>query len=54
MNGLLFSEAGISRSPTITAAYLMKTFQMSVDEALSLIKQKRPGIFPNEGLSLLK
>ena len=39
-----FSLAGVSRSATITAAYLMYRDQMSLDGALGKIKEHRPKI----------
>lgn len=41
--------AGISRSSTIVAAYLIKSHGMSDCEALDFIKAKRPEIEPNNG-----
>ena len=41
--------AGISRSPTIVAAYLINSRGMSDYEALDVIKARRPVIDPNEG-----
>lgn len=46
---------GVSRSPTIVASYLVWKHGMSAEEAMKLIKQKRPCISPNFGfLSQLK
>ncbi len=39
--------AGISRSVTITIAYLMAHFGMSMHSAYQFVKQKRPTISPN-------
>lgn len=44
---LVHCEQGISRSPTVVAAYLMKKWVMSADEALKFIASKRPSINPN-------
>lgn len=44
---LVFCRAGISRSATIVINYLLKTFSMSVDEAILFLKKKRPQIQPN-------
>lgn len=41
--------AGVSRSATIVAAYLMMYYSWSAYEALSYIKEKRPCIRPNDG-----
>jgi protein-tyrosine phosphatase len=43
------SLAGISRSPTLVIAYLMKTQNLSFSEAFDLVKKKRPIIHPNQG-----
>ncbi|EPY34285.1 phopshatase [Strigomonas culicis] len=47
---LIHCFAGLSRSVTIAAAYLMKAKHMTCDEAMQLIKQARPAARPNEGL----
>lgn len=39
--------AGISRSVTITIAYLMKQYHMSMQSAYDLVKDRRPSISPN-------
>lgn len=44
---LVHCEAGISRSPTICMAYLMKTMKLCLDEAFDYIKQRRSIISPN-------
>jgi dual specificity phosphatase 12 len=40
---------GISRSPTIVAAYLIKRRQMTRDDALSYLVERRPIVDPNDG-----
>lgn len=44
---LIHCVAGISRSPTITIAYLMKTNGWTLCEALSFVKSKRTIVSPN-------
>ncbi|CAH2322530.1 dual specificity phosphatase 5 [Pelobates cultripes] len=44
---LVHCEAGISRSPTICIAYLMKTKRFRLEEAFDYIKQRRSLISPN-------
>ncbi|KAJ3799247.1 hypothetical protein GGU11DRAFT_679855 [Lentinula aff. detonsa] len=44
---LVHCQAGVSRSATIVAAYLMHNRQMSVEEALDLVRKARPEIDPN-------
>ena len=39
--------AGVSRSPTIAIAYIMKRLPMSMLEAYQLVKARRPIISPN-------
>ncbi|KAG2209251.1 hypothetical protein INT47_005543 [Mucor saturninus] len=46
---LVHCLAGVSRSPTIIAAYLMATQKLRYKAALALIKQTRPFINPNPG-----
>lgn len=46
---LVHCLAGISRSATITIAYLMRTKKMGFDQAFSFVKKKRKIIFPNPG-----
>ena len=41
--------AGMSRSSSIVAAYLMKEFGMSAKQALFFTKKRRPIIRPNKG-----
>nr|XP_020442207.1 dual specificity protein phosphatase 5 [Monopterus albus] len=44
---LVHCEAGISRSPTICMAYIMRTQQVQLDAAFEIIKQRRSIISPN-------
>ncbi|XP_072882955.1 dual specificity protein phosphatase 5 [Hemitrygon akajei] len=46
---LVHCEAGVSRSPTICLAYLMKSKQLRLDEAFDYIKERRSTISPNFG-----
>mmetsp|Transcript_19322 Transcript_19322/g.31646 ORF Transcript_19322/g.31646 Transcript_19322/m.31646 type:complete len:205 (+) Transcript_19322:218-832(+) len=46
---LIHCAAGISRSATVTIAYLMKSRQMSLAEAWTMVKNSRPIIYPNKG-----
>ncbi|XP_051883677.1 dual specificity protein phosphatase 5 [Pristis pectinata] len=46
---LVHCEAGISRSPTICLAYLMKSKQLRLEEAFDYIKERRSTISPNFG-----
>jgi protein-tyrosine phosphatase len=48
-NILIHCRAGKSRSPTIIAAYLIKKYNMTRDEALKYMKQHRKIINPNSG-----
>jgi len=43
------SRAGISRSPTVVIGYLMWKEGLSLAEAYSLVKEKRPSTLPNQG-----
>ncbi|KTW28813.1 hypothetical protein T552_01443 [Pneumocystis carinii B80] len=46
---LIFCQAGISRSTTIAAAYLMKKRNISKEEAILCIKKVHPNAEPNPG-----
>jgi protein-tyrosine phosphatase len=46
---LVHCLAGISRSATIVAAYLIKKYKINADQALSIIAQRRRIIDPNSG-----
>lgn len=48
-NILIHCYAGVSRSVTITIAFLMKFYGMSFKKALSLVREKRRQIYPNSG-----
>jgi hypothetical protein len=40
--------AGVSRSASLTIAYLMNFYKWDYEEAFKYLKQKRPAIYPNE------
>ncbi|HEY4328576.1 MAG TPA: dual specificity protein phosphatase [Phycisphaerae bacterium] len=46
-------DAGISRGPMVTAAYLMWRDHLSRDDALALLETKRPQVHPNLGFMKL-
>lgn len=46
-NVLIHCQAGVSRSATIVVAYLMQHCNLSMNEAYSLVKNKRSVISPN-------
>jgi protein-tyrosine phosphatase len=46
---LIHCYGGISRSPTITAAYIMKKYNKSYEETLKMLTELKPDINPNEG-----
>ena len=45
----LYSYAGISRSASVVIAYLMQDLEMSLFDALTHMRKRRPIIFPNPG-----
>ncbi|KAK0057996.1 dual specificity protein phosphatase 19 [Biomphalaria pfeifferi] len=49
---LVHCNAGISRSAAIVMAYLIKTEGMTVNEAFSFLRLKRPAICPNPGFMI--
>ena len=44
---LVHCYAGVSRSATVTVAYIMKHLKMPLNEAYQFVKNKRPVISPN-------
>ncbi len=50
---LVHCAAGISRSPTVAAAYLMRKYRWPAADALAFVKKARPVIDPNGGLVAL-
>ena len=48
-NLLVHCKVGLSRSPTVIIAYLMKYYEFTADSAINYIKRKRPQIIPNQG-----
>lgn len=46
---LIHCQAGMSRSVTVAAAYMMKKGTIGVEQALTMIKTRRPGVAPNDG-----
>lgn len=44
---LVHCEAGISRSPTICMAYIMRTQRLRLEAAFDIVKQRRRVISPN-------
>lgn len=49
LNVLVNCRAGISRSPTILIAYLMRRFNLSFDDAIQYVILCRPIVKPNDG-----
>ncbi|KAK7108999.1 dual specificity protein phosphatase 19-like [Littorina saxatilis] len=49
---LVHCNAGISRSATIVLAHLMKTKDMSLNDAFTFLRSKRPSSFPNPGFMI--
>ncbi|KAG2441137.1 hypothetical protein HXX76_003989 [Chlamydomonas incerta] len=48
---LVHCQAGMSRSPAILAGWLMRSRGLELDEAMRLIRSKRPFAEPNEGFA---
>jgi protein-tyrosine phosphatase len=46
---LIHCMAGVSRSPTLAAAWLMKHYGFAADDALNLLMTRRPQVAPNPG-----
>ncbi|PRP79364.1 dual specificity protein phosphatase 12-like [Planoprotostelium fungivorum] len=46
---LVHCMAGVSRSASVVVAYIMKTFRISRDEAIQLVRARRNQIYPNQG-----
>lgn len=46
---LVHCAAGVSRSATVVIAYIMKTNQLSLDEAVKFVQERRPCVSPNDG-----
>lgn len=44
---LVHCLAGVSRSVTVTLAYLMQTESISLNEAFSLVRSRKPDVSPN-------
>lgn len=48
---LVHCGAGISRSATIVISYIMRELGKTVEEALAMVREKRPKVDPNIGFS---
>ena len=48
-NVLVHCKAGVSRSATVTGAYLMHVNAITANEAIARMQSKRPVVFPNKG-----
>jgi protein-tyrosine phosphatase len=46
-NVFVHCHAGVSRSPTIVVAYLMKYYSMTLDDAIRFVQKRRPKVFYN-------
>jgi len=49
---LVHCLAGISRSPSVVIAYMIKKYNLTYEEALALVVQKRPFVNPNIAFTL--
>ena len=47
---LVHCALGVSRSASIVIAYVSKTLHLTFDEAISLVREKRPEVEPNGAL----
>jgi len=45
---LVHCRLGVNRSVTVAAAFLMRRNRFSADQALQLLRERRPGAQPNE------
>jgi len=43
------SNAGVSRSATVVLGFLMFKYNLSLEDALIIVKKARPCVKPNEG-----
>ena len=48
---LVHCAMGMSRSATVVIMYLMKKFNLCLDDALSLVKERRHVVDPNSGFT---
>lgn len=48
-NVLVHCQQGISRSSTIVIAFLMAFLHIGVDDAIDIVRERAPWIFPNPG-----
>ena len=46
---LVHCNAGVSRSPTVVIAYVMKSLQTPLSEAIECVRSKRSCAYPNQG-----
>jgi dual specificity phosphatase 12 len=46
---LIHCQAGVSRSATVLTACIMKSKNINRDDALAIVKRKRPSVVPNDG-----
>ena len=48
-NVLIQCTSGVSRSVSVVCYYLMKSMNISYDQAIAIVKQERPQAQPNQG-----
>jgi hypothetical protein len=46
---LVHCAAGVSRSTTVLLAWMMKTYKLSLNKALKIVRDRRPIVNPNHG-----